>query len=427
MNKGQKHWDYQYVADHAVVNVFLPKCTHLHGHDVLKQKLQMIQKLECDNHLESSIINIYNESSVTWMQHAYNMGHKYAVFWFDGCWPKDTGVEDSIVRFANKHKEEEWLCAINSDDIASMMIVNLEFYLRWDPAKPNFQNYKFYAEEWIKKDTLELSDTLKKYICNTKPISDPVNFLNGLEGREYTEHTIVRDARVLIKKKTIPSSPIYFVNTEPSAPTTLDELNNKYFDQYVGVTAGFKLLYYAYSYGIDVMSTTFHWYDFDPHSCAFKQHMIENWDGVDYPAFVKQWCNNNPDANTELLHQVDSKWNDTIEHFGGETKWKHFWEDVQLCKHNFYTLDLITQNSEILKRLNNTSTFVFTSNIYSYILPKLMSQPFALEDSFSKLICDLQELDDCWYSGTDPYDNDITCNVKSVIGYSTNDSIGLEI
>tara|TARA_B100000809_G_C14980092_1_gene474191 strand:- start:262 stop:732 length:471 start_codon:yes stop_codon:yes gene_type:complete len=156
--------------------------------------------------------------------------------------------------------------------------------------------------------------------------------------------------------------------------------------------------------------------------------MVEEWDGIDYPAFVKQWCEDNPDANTLLLKSVDKEWLNIIEEFGGMDNWLDFWIQVKLCKHEFLEVDLVNNHKLITDKLdNNASTFFWTSNIYSYVLLKVIVDPFTLERSFAELIIRLQQINNCWFIGTDPNDNNLTCNVKWILGYSTNDSIGTGI
>ena len=105
--------------------------------------------------------------------------------------------------------------------------------------------------------------------------------------------------------------------------------------------------------------------------------------------------------------------------------WLDFWMQVKLCKHEFLEVDLVNNHKEITDKLdNNSSTFFWASNIYSYVLLKVIVEPFTLERSFAELMVRLQQIDKCWFSGTDPNDNDLTCDVKWVLGYSTNDSIG---
>tara|TARA_B110000467_G_C18326230_1_gene489227 strand:- start:1728 stop:2798 length:1071 start_codon:yes stop_codon:yes gene_type:complete len=356
------------------------------------------------------------------------MGHKYVAFWFDGCWPKTDGIETKILNYISRIKKKDWITAVHPKYVDSLMLLNIDEFIAWPAKSPNFGNYKFWAENWVGECTVELSKTIERNIVVGAPQTDPTNFLNGLMGNKYTDHTIARGARVIIKRKNIPSSPIYFVNTEPSSPTVADAIKHTMFEQYVGATAGFKLLYYAYTYGIDIDNTKFVWYDFDAYSVKFKRHMVENWDGIDYTAFVKEWCAVNPEANIQLLKHVDKEWLNIVKQFGGMDSWLDFWMQVKLCNHEFLTVDLVNNYSEITDKLkNNASTFFWSSNIYSYVLLKVLSKPFTLERSFADLITRLQQINKCWFSGTDPNDNDLTCDVKWILGYSTNDSIGTGI
>jgi hypothetical protein len=425
MIKGQKNWDYQYVSDCEVVNVFIPRNTHLRGYEELKQRLLLLQQVECDNHLTSSIVNLYNTVSIDWIEHVRKMGHKYVAFWFDGCWPKSEGIEKKILNYIKRLEKKDWITAVHPKTLDSLMLLNIDEFIAWPAKAPNFGNYQFWAENWLGDCTVELSPTIQKNIVVGAPQTDPQNFLDGLMGKEYTDDTIVWGARVIIKRKNIPNSPVYFVNTEPLEKDYNERLKGVFFKQYVGTTAGFKLLYNAYNYGFDIDSTKFVWYDFDAHSVKFKRLMVEKWDGFDYPAFVEQYCKDNPDANSMLLKDVHKQWLNIVEQFDGMDSWLDFWMQIKLCKHEFIEADIIHNHKKITDLLdNNASTFFWTSNIYSYVLLKAISKPFTLERSFAELMVRLQQIDNCWFFGTDPNDNNLTCDVKCVLGYSTNDSIG---
>ena len=114
MKKVEKDWDYQLVIDCEIVNVFITKNTHLSGYEELKQKLQMLHQVECHNHLTSSIVNLYNTSSISWIEHVRKMGHKYVAFWFDGCWPKTDGIEKKILNYINRVEQKDWIKAVHT-------------------------------------------------------------------------------------------------------------------------------------------------------------------------------------------------------------------------------------------------------------------------------------------------------------------------
>jgi len=70
---------------------------------------------------------------------------------------------------------------------------------------------------------------------------------------------------------------------------------------------------------------------------------------------------------------------------------------------------------------------MWTSNIYSYIIPIMLSKPFAMEQSFMSLIQKLQSTHpESWFSGTDIMDNDILCPASAILSATENNSIGYE-
>ena len=81
MKQGQKSWEYFHKDyESNIVHVFSPNSKRLSSKPILKQKLAAIQQVECNNHLKSSVINIYNEKDTSWLNSALRMGYEYAVF-----------------------------------------------------------------------------------------------------------------------------------------------------------------------------------------------------------------------------------------------------------------------------------------------------------------------------------------------------------
>ena len=99
--------------------------TPLANWEELKQKIQLLQQVEIDNHINSSIVNLYNDRNIEWVQSVRKMGHKYAAFWFDGCWPKSDGIEKKILQFI-KNLDEEWITAVHPNFPDSLMLLNID-------------------------------------------------------------------------------------------------------------------------------------------------------------------------------------------------------------------------------------------------------------------------------------------------------------
>jgi len=223
-----------------------------------------------------------------------------------------------------------------------------------------------------------------------------------------------------------PTSPVYFVNTEPSSPTISPQALDVGFDQYVGCTAGFKLLFYAYKYGM-TENTRFVWFDFDPDSVQFKRDTMESWDGIDLFSWVQDWMEEHPTANAGLVDLVAERWPSVIEMFDGQESWLEFWNKVKQCEHQYFTIDLINEYSEMFDSMTDCKTFFWSSNIYSYIVPKLLAGPFVLEKSFMATLERLRETHvDSWFSGTDINDNDLMCPARIILSATDNKGIGLE-
>lgn len=271
-----------------------------------------------------------------------------------------------------------------------------------------------------------LSETFMKYITLTKPHIGSIEFEKAITGQDYQTDSISYQANKVAQDMFSPSSPIYFVNTEPSMPEVADELLGTGFDQYCGATAGFKLFYYAYKYGF-TSDTKFILYDFDPLSCRFKEDTLNNWNGEDYPAWVKEWVKEHPEANSNLLDLTTTMWPKVVNEFGGKTEWLDTWKRIQKSKWVVRHIDLIADHDQLFKLLENKRTFMWTSNIYSYIIPKMLYGPFEMESSFIELISNLKSLhNDSWFCGTDINDNDLMCPVTAILSTSNNDSIGFE-
>jgi hypothetical protein len=492
MLQGQQNWTYSHTGHaYPIIHVFLHGDKKLNDFPVLKQKLQIIQDVECNNHLKGGILNLYNLTDTSWIIATQKMGFRYACIWFEGTWPATDDFNMNILQEIDRFNETEWLVAgqISNEDeyyphfAKSFMVLNMT---RWEECSspnpyinpnqyPAYFNinarlnpedsmyaikrvsnnessqrnwwtvsagaslakgpkvHKHFGDAWIPWSLKEhftvwgLSDDIMDKVSLTKPHIQPREFEQGLMGKKYDSKVVSYQARKLIERTFRPTSPVYFVNTEPSRPNTARQLHDTEFEQYVGASAGFKLLYYAYKYGVNPASTKFTWFDFDADSCQFKRDTLKHWDGRDYPRWVSEWCDSNPKANDSLRGIVRERWPGIVDQFGGDESWQDYWAQISACNYEVIQCDLIHDHDTIIKKLNPKRTFFWGSNIYSYIIPKLLAGQFELETSFMSLIKKLHEVnDDSWYSGTDLADNDLMCPVRAILSATENRSLGYE-
>jgi len=271
-----------------------------------------------------------------------------------------------------------------------------------------------------------LSADFMNCLATMKPHVGSIEFEKAIQGLPFDSDKLTFQANRMIREMFAPDSPIYFVNTESSQPGIAEQIEGTVFDQYVGATAGFKLFYYAYKYGF-TKDTKFVLYDFDPLSCKFKRDMLEQWDGINYPEFVDAWIEQHPDANGNLRDLTFERWPNVIQQFDGDTNWLSVWDRIRQSNWEVIECDLIYGHDKLFEAVENKRTLMWTSNIYSYIVPKMLSKPFAMELSFISLITKLNELhDDCWFSGTDINDNDLTCPSRAIISTTNNETLTFE-
>jgi hypothetical protein len=474
MQRGQKAWDYSH-TEHAypVVHVFQPANKDLNKWPILKQKLGLVQQVESNNHLRGGVVNLYNTMETSWIVAMHKMGYRYACIWFDGAWADTHEFNSALLTEIDRLNSNEWLAAgqIQARDdeypffTRNCVLLNIATWMAQDQPNPHVQppvypNYvavdgfedscyslveaeptdlswmifnkaQHFANAWIAWSLRRhiavpgLSDDFTDTITFTRPINGTDEFQKGISGEAYDPEPLSHRAKYMCNRLTEVSSPIYFVNTENSRPETASALVGTNFEQYVGPCAGFKLLYYAYKYGIGT-STDFLFYDFDPDSVQFKRDTLKHWNGDNFVAWVKLWIHAHPGVNTELEYQVQEKWATTLEQFGGERSFKQFWARVQACNWQCVHVDLINDWDKLVNTMNNKRTFFWSSNIYSYMPIKLSSPAFAMENSFINIIKTLNAKPDSWFSGTDINDNDLMCPSTAILSVQDNNNIGFE-
>jgi len=473
VRQGQKNWDYSH-TEHAwpVCHVFMPGSRQLNDHPVLKQKLSILQQVEGNNHLRGGVINLYNLTDTSWIIAAHKMGYRYACIWFDGCWGDTDKFNNLLLEEIDRlSNEETWLCAgqLQCRDneypffVRSIILLNIETWLDTNQPNPYVKpdlspNYISVAPQLDYEDSVYairvrpeksnldvsrqaewgnswiawslwrrywvpgLSTQLMNEITFVRPLLGSAELQSGFMRKQYDKDKISFSSQRILNRLYNLSSPIYFVNTEDSKPEIVEQLEGTVFEQYVGPTAGFKLMYYAYKYGF-TENTEFVFYDFDHDSVQFKRDTLKDWDGEDYESWVNSWCDNNPNKNEELRHLVSKRWPTVLHQFGGHTGWTNFWNKFKQCKWRVEHCDLTRDRLD----LSSVRTFFWTSNIYSYLPVKLSSEPFQIEQAFIGNIKQLNELHpDCWFCGTDINDNELMCPSNAILTVGDNNTIGFE-
>jgi hypothetical protein len=134
-------------------------------------------------------------------------------------------------------------------------------------------------------------------------------------------------------------------------------------DTFVGVASGFKYL--------DILKYTdnckFVFYDFHEKSLEWIKTLKENWDGNDYPEYLKT----QPEEIQSLYKYVNGSVSDNqkmlFEDFGGEAEFKKLWQKFKTCEAVFVTCDLFREGQvqNLLDAITGDRPFFYYSNIFA--------------------------------------------------------------
>jgi len=146
------------------------------------------------------------------------------------------------------------------------------------------------------------------------------------------------------------------------------------------------------------------YFDYSKQSLAFKKLLITNWDGRDYPAFLrkakKEWNINETVGATTENKTYEELWKKELMWWGGEEKLYKHWQRYKKLKHTFVYCDLLKNPEKLIDVVSNTEdSYIWWSNCfhtvtahYTKSLEELKNHYNenwikALENKNSNLIC----------------------------------------
>tara|TARA_B110000285_G_scaffold224802_1_gene282096 strand:- start:5184 stop:6551 length:1368 start_codon:yes stop_codon:yes gene_type:complete len=262
------------------------------------------------------------------------------------------------------------------------MLVNLKYYKDFD--KPVFGNKKASKNEIVAKAERHISNIHDDYtpvtlkpteetqVCT--PLVDGWNFVNkSLENglTVYNFHPKIRESKQYVYPTTsaaaletqlswinniVNYAPtcVFFWNTETYADLKYVNIKKPIKHLYA-VAASFKPNMILNTYGFeDDTKVTF--YDYSKQALAFKKMLLNNWDGEDYPAFLR-WAKAkyqiNETGGVETEHQTyEQLWEREINWWGSEKIIKDHWDRYKNLKHKFIHLDICETPEKLTKNVS---------------------------------------------------------------------------
>ncbi len=184
---------------------------------------------------------------------------------------------------------------------------------------------------------------------------------------------------------------VYVFNTCSIDKEDIDikKINNLY-----TVASGFKPLLLLNQCDWDD-KTRIVYFDYSEKALNFKQWLLDNWDGKDYPAIVNYYSTHIDKEITFIWHflsrDVVKEWNTTMEYFGGNDEWLNFWERYKTLSHSFLKINLFENCELMLKDMidHQGSNLIWFSNVFYSIVSLRYFDPPSLDEIYQKFIKDL--------------------------------------
>lgn len=151
---------------------------------------------------------------------------------------------------------------------------------------------------------------------------------------------------------------------------------SKPLDALFSVAAGFKpyriLAEKGFSWNTHVV-----FFDYSQSALDIKKHMIEHWDGEDFPAYIARLFKEFP--HPEVFYQlwdsatpdnidwsdISHMWQQELQKWGGQEKFKIHWQMCRRLPHLFLNCDLLQNRQLLLTRLSEyQNSYLWWSNAF---------------------------------------------------------------
>ena len=141
------------------------------------------------------------------------------------------------------------------------------------------------------------------------------------------------------------------------------------------VAAGFKPYRLLKTHGFDA-TTRVVLFDYSRRALEFRQRLIDDWDGVDYPAFLQKTFAAMPadtyfqlwaglDPASVAASDLDQLWNAELDRWGSRESFQSHWNRCRSLPHEFILCDLIEHPEVLLERIRpEANAVIWWSNAF---------------------------------------------------------------
>jgi hypothetical protein len=294
------------------------------------------------------------------------------------------------------------------------MIVNLKYYEEF--GKPDWGD-KFKSEETIeliraKRSKADIHDdytpiflnpTKETQVCT--PYVDGWNFINKSLENNLTVYNFHPKIRVT-KGYAYPNKDISNLKDQLSwineilvgAPNCvflwntetykdIKENNIPKIKKLYSVAAAFKPNFMLNKYGF-YEDTEVVYFDYSKQALAFKNLLLLEWDGKNYPDFIKKakktWNINETYGGSTENRSHEELWAKEILEWGSEKELYDHWQRYKKLKHTFIHCDILQNPEKIINRIDNTEdSCIWWSNAFHTVTSHYTKTIEELKDHYN--------------------------------------------
>ena len=220
------------------------------------------------------------------------------------------------------------------------------------------------------------------------------------ESRSYGYNLVNNDKRELFQYKVMDTHIMYVTNTEmvpQGDPLGIDTL--------VAPCSGLHQFKHI-SHQRDTIKRIL-WTDFSPFGIGWTKHLLENWDGKDFPKFYKDNFHVITDLglpSDEFIWYDEENALDFIRSYKNEEEWLEHWDFIKTLDHQFIKIDIVKEWKRLSELIGkDCKALLQLSNIWQYDINYIHSPDFDAQVAFIDLFNELlQNNETIYFSGDTP-------------------------
>jgi hypothetical protein len=442
---------------HVIPNVNVHP--HLQDHPEISAKLRACLRANIVNNCQAGYAELHTHQNVLdWVSDLADKGYEFAVIWSDGCWPHGEEFENTLTELSDTVWAANWIAAgkiINkkSDgeylhwDYSYPVVINLAQWERCGqpyflddsgesisfdtgtgdaneqspflvtPAswfEPHFKDLErrgLFVDAIIgqglqqKQIVIGLDSTdVDQHVHSddlTQGFDEMLTWIHlndPLAHKDIYEWRSGSDAYAEPRKefftfKILELQIVYITNTE-GVPKDFKDTARNGFNTLILPCSGLHQFYHII-HNRDTLKRVV-WFDFNPYSVKWMQHIIENWDGINFKKFVEEnrhVITDSGEINEECIiydPEMVDEFMETMDMTDDE--WQDFIYELRDKENIFANVDAVKDYKTLVEHAGTDSeVFIQLTNIWQYEVNYLNTDGLDAQLAFINLLNDISK------------------------------------